>query len=55
METYTAEEILEIVHGLDLPGEIITDEDQDVYIEIEFEEFNWRIQLSVNEFDCSPS
>ena len=45
METYTAEEILEIVHGLDLPGEIIIDDDQDVCIEIEFEEFSWRIQL----------
>ncbi len=45
METYTAEEILEIVHGLDLPGEILTDDDQDVYIQIEFEEFSWRIQL----------
>jgi hypothetical protein len=45
METYTAEEILEIVHDLDLPGEIIIDDDQDVYIEIEFEEFNWRVQL----------
>lgn len=45
METYTAEEILEIVHGLDLPGEIIIDDDQDVYIQIEFEEFSWRLQL----------
>lgn len=45
METYTAEEILEIVHDLDLPGEIIVDDDQDVYIHIEFEEFSWRVQL----------
>lgn len=43
METYTAEEILEIVHGLDLPGEIDTDEDQDTLIVIESEEFKWHI------------
>ena len=43
METYTAEEILEIVHGLDLPGEIDIDEEQDVSIDINFDEFNWRI------------
>ena len=45
METYTAEEILEIVHDLDLPGEITIDDDQDTLIEIEFEEFKWQIAL----------
>ena len=45
METYTAEEILEIVHDLDLPGEITIDDDQDTLIVIEFEEFQWQIAL----------
>ena len=45
METYTAEEILEIVHDLDLPGEIKIDEDQEKLIVIESEEFKWHIAL----------
>jgi hypothetical protein len=45
MENYTAEEILEIVHGLGLPGEIVTDEDDLPAIDIEFEEFKWQILL----------
>ena len=45
METYTAEEILEIVHELDLPGEITIDDDQDTLIVIESEDFKWQIAL----------
>lgn len=48
METYTAEEILEIVHELDLPGEITIDDDQDTLIVIDFEEFKWHIALGGN-------
>lgn len=45
METYTAEEVLEILHSLDLPGEIVIDDDELPVIDVDFEEFNWRIVL----------
>ena len=45
MENYTAEELLGIVEELGLPCEIVTDDDQDVSIEVEFEGLDWSIQL----------
>ncbi len=45
MENYTAEELLEIVESLGLSGEIVIDEDNDVSIEIELEDFEWSIEL----------
>ena len=45
MENYTAEELLEILEGLGLPGEIVVDEDKEVSIEIELDDFEWSIEL----------
>ena len=45
METFTAEEIAEIVHELDLPAEIEVDEDQGVAIEVMTDDFQWKILL----------
>ena len=45
MENYTAEELLEIVEGLGLTGEIVVDEDNDVSIEISIDDLEWSIQL----------
>ena len=45
MENYTAEELLGIVEELGLPCEIVTDDAQDVSIEVEFEGLDWSIQL----------
>lgn len=45
MENYTAEELLEILEGLGLPGEIVIDEDKEVSIEIELDDFEWSIEL----------
>jgi Putative bacterial sensory transduction regulator len=45
MENYTAEELLEILNGLGLPGEIVVDEDKEVSIEIELDDIEWSIEL----------
>ena len=45
METFTAEEIAEIVHELGLPAEIEVDEDQGVSVEVKADDFAWKIDL----------
>ena len=45
METFTAEEIAEIVHELGLPAQIEVDEDQGVFIEVKTDDFEWKILL----------
>ena len=45
METFTAEEIAEIVHELGLPAQIEVDEDQGVVIEVKTDDFEWKILL----------
>jgi len=50
METFTAEEIAEIVHELGLPAEIEVDEDQGVAIDVMTDDFQWKILLG----DRSP-
>ena len=45
METFTAEEIAEIVHELGLPAEVETDANQYVVIEVKSEDFEWGILL----------
>ena len=45
METFTAEEIAEIVHKLGLPAQIEVDEDQGVFIEVKTDDFEWKILL----------
>ena len=45
METFTAEEIAEIVHELGLPAQVETDLNQYVVIEVKSEDFEWGILL----------
>lgn len=45
METFTAEEIAEIVHELGLPAEIEVDENQSVSVEVKADDFAWKIDL----------
>ena len=45
METFTAEEIAEIVQELGLPAQIEVDEDQGVVIEVKTDDFEWKILL----------
>ena len=45
METFTAEEIAEIVHELGLPAQVETDTNQYVVIEVKSEDFEWGILL----------
>jgi len=45
METFTAEEIAEIVHELHLPAEIEVNEDQCVSVEVKADDFEWKILL----------
>jgi len=45
METFTAEEIAEIVHDLGLPAQVETDANQYVVIEVKSEDFEWGILL----------
>ena len=45
METFTADEIAEIVHELGLPAEVETDANQYVVIEVKSEDFEWGILL----------
>jgi hypothetical protein len=45
METFTADEIAEIVHDLGLPAEVETDANQYVVIEVKSEDFEWGILL----------
>ena len=45
METFTADEIAEIVHELGLPAQIEVDEDQGVVIEVKADNFEWKILL----------
>jgi len=45
METFTADEIAEIVHELGLPARVETDENQFVVIEVKSEDFEWGILL----------
>jgi hypothetical protein len=45
METFTAEEIAEIVHELGIPAEVETDTNQYVVIEVKSEDFEWGILL----------
>ena len=45
METFTAEEIAEIVHELGLPAEIEVDENQGVSVEVKADDFVWKIDL----------
>ncbi len=45
METFTAEEIAEIVHELGLPAHVETDANQYVVIEVKSEDFEWGILL----------
>lgn len=45
METFTAEEIAEIVHELGLPAQVGTDTNQYVVIEVKSEDFEWGILL----------
>jgi hypothetical protein len=45
METFTAEEIAEIVHELGLPAEVETDANQYAVIEVKSEDFEWGILL----------
>ncbi len=48
METFTAEEIAEIVHELGLPAEIEVDEDHYVKIGVKSDDFVWKIFLGEN-------
>ena len=48
METFTAEEIAEIVHELGLPAEIEADEDGFVSIEVVTDDLEWTIYLGDN-------
>ena len=48
METFTAEEIAEIVHDLGLPAEIEVDEDGFVSIEVVTDDLEWTIYLGDN-------
>ena len=48
METFTAEEIAEIVHELGLPAEIEVDEDGFVSIEVVTDDLEWTIYLGDN-------
>ena len=45
METFTADEIAEIVHELGLPAEIEVDENQSVSVEVKADDFAWKIDL----------
>ena len=45
METFTAEEIAEIVHELNLPAEIEVDENQGVSVEVKADDFQWHVLL----------
>ena len=45
METFTAEEIAEIVHELCLPAEIEVDENQGISVEVKADDFQWNILL----------
>jgi len=45
METFTSDEIAEIVHELGLPAEVETDANQYVVIEVKSEDFEWGILL----------
>ena len=45
METFTADEIAEIVHELGLPAQVETDANQYVVIEVKSEDFEWGIRL----------
>jgi hypothetical protein len=45
METFTADEIAEIVHELGLPAQVETDANQYVVIEVKSEDFEWGILL----------
>ena len=45
METFTADEIAEIVHELGLPAQVETDTNQYVVIEVKSEDFEWGILL----------
>jgi hypothetical protein len=45
METFTADEIAEIVHELGLPAQVETDENQFVTIAIDDDDFGWKIYL----------
>ena len=48
METFTADEIVEIVHELGLPAEIEVDEDGFVSIEVVTDDLEWTIYLGDN-------
>ena len=48
METFTAEEIAEIVHGLGLPAEIEVDENGFVSLEVVTDDLEWTIYLGDN-------
>ena len=45
METFTADEIAEIVHELGLPAQVETDENHFVTIEVDDDDFGWKIYL----------
>ena len=45
METFSADEIAEIVHELGLPAQVETDANQYVVIEVKSEDFEWGILL----------
>ena len=45
METFTADEIAEIVHELGLPAQVETDENHFVTIEVDDDDFAWKIYL----------
>ena len=45
METFTADEIAEIVHELNLPAEIEVDENQGVSVEVKADDFEWNALL----------
>ena len=45
MDTFTADEIAEIVHELGLPAQVETDANQYVVIEVKSEDFEWGILL----------
>ena len=45
METFTADEIAEIVHELGLPAEVETDENHFVTIDVNDDDFGWKIYL----------
>ena len=45
METFTSDEIAEIVHELGLPAQVETDANQYVVIEVKSEDFEWGILL----------